>query len=187
MRLFLAISLPTALRADLLLGTAPLRDAASAVRWLAPEKLHITVRFIGEQPDSFVPRAVAALAAAAQQTPALEIALRGLGAFPSWSRARVIWAGVGYDPRLELLHHDLELACIALGLEVEGRPFRPHITLARLLPGERDSGRAIRLAARPLRVRGGFRCASVELMQSIPHATGHDYAPVASIPLGSTR
>ena len=69
--------------------------------------------------------------------------LQGIGAFPNFRRARVVWIGVEQEPRLELLHHDLELACEQEGFEVEGRPFRPHITLARVrvpLPIERWVG-----------------------------------------------
>lgn len=186
-RLFLALSLPDVLQAHVARATAPLREAAPQVRWTEPAKLHITVRFFGEQPDAFVERAVAALAPAAQQTPALDIALQGLGAFPTWARAGVVWLGVVYQPVLELLHHDLEVACMSLGLDVEGRPFRPHVSLARLgLPG-RDAARAVRLAARGLRVRGSFPCASVDLMQSTPSAAGSRYTRLAAIPLGSPR
>ncbi|MGH7638622.1 MAG: 2'-5' RNA ligase family protein, partial [Gemmatimonadaceae bacterium] len=43
-----------------------------------------------------------------------------------------VWMGVGRDPRLELLHHDVEVACQQMGFELEGRAFRPHLTLARV-------------------------------------------------------
>ena len=187
MRLFLALSLPDDVRAELAKVTAPLCDAAPTARWTAAHKLHITARFIGEQPDDFVPRAITALTAAAARTPPLSLQLKGLGAFPTWSRARVVWAGVGYEPRLELLHHDLEVACMSLGLEVEGRPFRPHVTLARLEPSGGETARAIRLAARGRRVRAHFPCTHVDLMQSIASPTGSTYTRLAAISLGSPR
>ncbi|MBI3791557.1 MAG: RNA 2',3'-cyclic phosphodiesterase [Gemmatimonadetes bacterium] len=187
MRLFLAIPLPASLQDELHAATRALREAAPDVRWTPAAKLHITVRFFGEQPESFVPRAVEALAPAARHTPALDLGLKGLGAFPTWTRARVVWAGVGYDPRLELLHHDLEVACISLGLDVEGRPFRPHVTLARLQPSGGEVARAIRLAARGLRVRATFPCTHVHLMQSLVDPSGHRYETLATIPLGSPR
>ncbi len=187
MRLFLALSLPDDVRAALADATAPLRAAAPALRWTPLDKLHITVRFLGEQPDDFVPRAVAAMTASAAHTEPLTLQLKGLGAFPTWPRARVVWAGVGYDPRVELLHHDLELACMSLGLEVEGRPFRPHVTLARLEPSGGEPARAVRLAARSCRVRATFPCTHVDLMQSMPSPAGHAYRTLAAIPLGRTR
>ena len=187
MRLFLALSLPDDVRAELADVTAPLREAAPLARWTPEAKLHITVRFLGEQPDAFVPRAIAVLTAAARHTAPLGLTLKGLGAFPTWSRARVVWAGVGYEPRLELLHHDLEVACMSLGLEVEGRPFRPHVTLARLEPSGVEIVRAIRLAARGRRVRANFPCTHVDLMQSTVTPAGHAYTRVAAIPLGSSR
>ena len=187
MRLFLALPLPDDVRDALHHDTAPLRAAAPAVRWVDVAKLHITVRFIGPQPDHFVPRAVHTLTQAAARTPPLALQLNQLGAFPIWRRARVIWAGLGYEPRLELLHHDLEVACMSLGLEVEGRPFRPHVTLARLEEPGGHQARAIRLAARAVRVQANFPCAQVDLMHSTPGPTGHRYVRLAAIPLGSPR
>ncbi len=187
MRLFLALSLPDDVRAELADATAPLREAAPHARWTPEAKLHITVRFLADQSDDFVSRAVPVLTRAAANTAPLTLALKGLGAFPTWSRARVVWAGVGYEPRLELLHHDLEVACMSLGLEVEGRPFRPHVTLARLEPSEASMVRAIRLAARGRRVRATFPCTHVDLMQSTATPAGHAYTRVAAIPLGSSR
>ncbi len=187
MRLFLALALPDDVRAELADLTAPLREAAPHVRWAPASKLHITVRFLGEQPDEFVPRAVEALTAAARATTPLGVQLKGLGAFPTWARAGVVWAGVGYDPRLELLHHDLEVACMSLGLEVEGRAFRPHVTLARLEPSGGEVARAIRLAARGRRVRASFPCTHIDLLQSTATPAGHAYLRLAAIPLGSSR
>jgi 2'-5' RNA ligase len=69
-----------------------------------------------------------------------DMQLSGVGAFPNFRRPRVVWMGVEAEPRLELLHHDVEVAAADAGYEVEGRPFRPHVTLARVreaLPADR--------------------------------------------------
>lgn len=187
MRLFLALPLPPDVAEAVAHATTPLREATPQLRWTPADKLHITVRFFGEQPEDLVPRAIAALTDAARPTPPLDLTLKGLGAFPTWTRARVVWAGVGYDPRLELLHHDLEVACMSLGLDVEGRPFRPHVTLTRLAPSGGEVARAIRLAARGVRVRAGWRCDHVALMQSTLGPASSTYRTLATIPLGSSR
>ena len=90
--------------------------------------------------------------------------LGGIGAFPNFRRARVVWMGVAQDPRLELLHHDIEVACEAFGFEVEGRPFRPHLTLARVkqpLPEERV--RALARAAKRIEYHTEFIVHSIDL------------------------
>jgi 2'-5' RNA ligase len=62
----------------------------------------------------------------------IESSLHDFGAFPNFRRARVVFISMNGDPRLELLHHDIETACHVAGCPLEGRAFRPHVTLARV-------------------------------------------------------
>ena len=112
--------------------------------------------------------------------------LAGMGAFPNFRRARVVWMGVEQDPRLELLHHDVEVACETLGFEVDGRPFRPHLTLARVkdrLPEER--ARALSRAARRVDFNADVVVRSLDLMRSELGPGGSTYSTIASAPLRS--
>ena len=129
-RLFVAINLTPDVREQLFDATAPLREAAPWVRWTRAEQLHITVRFIGEQPDDMIPKFAESIDRAVVSTPAMRLELREVGAFPTFRRARIVWFGAAYDPKLELLHHDVETAVMSLGLEAEGRAFRPHVMLS---------------------------------------------------------
>ena len=187
MRCYIAINLPPDVRLHLAGHTAPLRHAAPGERWVEPDRLHATVRFLGEVDAAFIDRLAAALAPAAARYDPIPLAIATVGAFPTWKRARVIWAGVGYDPKLELLHHDVELACNGLGLEVEGRPFRPHVTLARLREPGGDTARAIFRAARGRPLRYDMTLDSIDLMQSTVVGAGRQYTRLHAIPLGRTR
>lgn len=187
MRCFIAINLADAAREAIAAATAPLRAAAPGERWVPPDRLHITARFIGEQDAAFVDRLASGLAAAARRYDTIPLELRGVEAFPTFRRARVIAVGVGYDPKLELLHHDVEVACMALGLEVEGRSFRPHVTLARLAAPGGESARVIRAAARGLRVSAASVVETIDIMESVPSVQGRAYARLAAVPLGRGR
>lgn len=132
MRLFLAISFDAATRAAVHAAAAPLRAAAPELAWVDASRLHLTLKFLGEQADDLVPRLAPVLDAVASGHPALRSSLGEFGAFPNFRRARVVWIGMEADPRLELLHHDVELACDGLGVPLDARPFRPHVTLARV-------------------------------------------------------
>jgi 2'-5' RNA ligase len=115
----------------------------------------------------------------------LDESTASLGAFPNFRRARVVWIGVEQEPRLELLHHDLELACAQEGFEVEGRPFRPHITLARVrvpLPIERLRGLA--RVARTVRVKATAPVESITLFESTLAPSGARYRRVHAATLG---
>lgn len=185
MRLFFAIELGDALLELLEESTAPLRAEAPELAWVARDHRHVTLKFLGEVDAQAVPQLTAAADRAAAAQKPLEMSVREVGAFPNFRRARVVWIGVEQEPRLELLHHDLELACEDVGFEVEGRPFRPHITLARVrapLPQERLRGLA--RAARGVRMRTSASVEGITLFESTLAASGAHYRRLHVAPLG---
>lgn len=132
MRLFLAINLEPEMRRSVIDAAAPLRDVAPSLGWVDESRVHLTLKFLGAQPEDVVGPLGDAMSEVASKHRAFRMRVSEIGAFPSFRRARVVWMGVDRDPRLEFLHHDVELACERLGFELEGRPFRPHLTLARV-------------------------------------------------------
>lgn len=167
MRLFLAINLEPGVRRALMDATAPLRTAAPTLSWLDETRLHLTLKFLGEQPEDVVSRLAASVSDVASRHKQFAIRLTEIGAFPNFRRARVVWMGIGQEPRLELLHHDVEVACQALGFELEGRAFRPHLTLARVTE-RRDLEELRRLSRAGKRVEFDEETGveSIDLMQS---------------------
>lgn len=132
MRLFVALNLPPAVRQALWSAASPVRDLGLPVKWVRPEGLHLTLKFLGDVEaarEAELQGALGRAAGGAQR--ALPLRLGGFGAFPDESRPRVLWAGVAPDPALELLQHRVELEFAPLGFPTEGRAFRPHITLGR--------------------------------------------------------
>lgn len=124
-RLFAALALPEAVRQRLALVRAPLPGA----RWIPPENMHVTLRFIGEVEPPVATDIDAALSRVT--APAFDIRLAGLGTFGSRGRVRALWAGVEKSDALGHLQAKIEAACMNAGLAPEGRKFHPHITLAR--------------------------------------------------------
>jgi RNA 2',3'-cyclic 3'-phosphodiesterase len=185
MRLFFAIELGDTLL-DLLDDTmAPLRAEAPELAWVGREHRHLTLKFLGDVKDDDVPRLVAAAERAAARHVPIEMTVREVGAFPNFRRARVVWIGVEQEPRLELLHHDLELACEQEGFEVEGRPFRPHVTLARVRsPLPVDRLRRFARLARSVRMAATVRVEWITLFESTLAPSGARYRRVHAAPLG---
>lgn len=104
------------------------------MKWVRPENIHLSLKFLGDVEDMRTPELHAALKqAAGSRTAARPITLQieGFGVFPDYHRPRVLWAGVAPDPALELLQHGVEQAFAPLGFPTEARAFRPHITLGR--------------------------------------------------------
>lgn len=184
MRLFVAIDFPAELRDALHEAARPLREAAPAARWYPAEKLHLTVKFLGEQPETVIERLVPALNEVAQRHRPMELELAGAGVFPNFRRPRVVWIGVEPGPRLELLYHDTELACERLGFEVEGRVFRPHVTIGRVgagLPGEEL--RALEQAIGQLQLHETASVETLDLVHSEMTAGGSRYRVLHAAPL----
>ena len=148
-RLFLAINLDPDVRRDVIDATTPLRDAAPSLTWADESRLHLTLKFLGAQPAESVEPIADAMRGIAARHRAFALRVGEIGAFPNFRRARVVWIGIERDPRLELLHHDVEVECEKLGFALEGRPFRPHVTLARVK--ERTDVEELRRLARASR------------------------------------
>jgi 2'-5' RNA ligase len=135
MRLFLALDIDDDIRERITLFVDGVRNFAPDARWMQPESLHVTLKFIGEQPEAIVEKikqAMATVSAASTQ-----IHFRGYGFFPTSKSARVFWIGMASGPELVALAAAIDDTMPSLGIPKEDRPFSPHITLAR---GRRASG-----------------------------------------------
>jgi 2'-5' RNA ligase len=185
MRLFFAIELGELVLDLLERETARLRDEAPDLSWTSREKRHLTLKFLGDVSDDAGTRLIDAAERTAERHRSMEMSIGGIGAFPNFRRARVVWIGVEQEPRLELLHHDLEIACEEVGFEVEGRPFRPHITLARVrapLPVERV--RTLARVARSVRVQATELVERITLFESTLAPSGARYRRIHAATLG---
>lgn len=162
-----------------------MREAAADISWVAEDRLHLTMEFLGEQPESALPALKASLSAAAARHTPVPLMLRGLGAFPNLRAPRIVWLGVEPDPKLELLQHDLAGVCGELGYEREARAFRPHITLGRARRRlEAGAARALATAARAVEYSDIVQARTVDLMESRLLPAGAQYSVVAAMQLG---
>jgi 2'-5' RNA ligase len=182
-RLFIAINFPSDVRLAAHAALEPIRRAAPRVRWTDVERMHLTLKFLGECPESAVDPLVGAIRLVAPRYDPLDLELGGLGAFPNSRRPRIVWLGVQADSKLELMHHDLEVACASLGYDIEGRAFRPHVTIGRV-DGRGVEARALAAAARGVRFREVLVASALDLMVSEQTRDGPRYRLVAQASLG---
>jgi|SRR5208282_2895978 2'-5' RNA ligase len=130
MRLFVALDFPDEVRDAVRELIAKLRPLCKTARWVRPEGMHITLKFIGHVPAEKLDPIRAALAAVRSDTP-VEIHFRGVGFFPNERRPRVAWCGMEVSPNLAQLAADIESGLEPLEIAREERAFVPHLTLAR--------------------------------------------------------
>ncbi len=176
MRLFLALTLDPIARRRCDEAIQPLRLARPSVHWVAPHGFHLTLKFLGEQPESLVAPLADAIDTVAAQTRPIDLCIGAVGAFPALRRPRTIYLTVTPEPKLELLHHDIEVTCATLGLPLAGRPFRPHVTIGREPePPDLDARRALRAAARLVLLRVTAPIPGIDLVESEQTESGTRY------------
>jgi RNA 2',3'-cyclic 3'-phosphodiesterase len=132
-RLFIAIEIPTEIREALARFIKELRAVAPHAKWVRPENLHVTLKFLGHTDAKNLEKIESALQIIrSPQLVALEFS--GVGFFPNEKRPRVFWAGLNSSPNLAPLAEAIDRAMHQLGFPLENRPFTPHLTLARFDP-----------------------------------------------------
>lgn len=185
MRLFVALNLPDQRKKQVHAAAAPLRDMGLPVRWVPPEDLHVTLKFLGEVDPDHVSRLENALKQVGGSNSAFEAQVANFGAFPTIRRPRVIWAGVDPSPAVRCLKQDLEWALSDCGFERETRAFHPHVTLGR---AEKEGGagafRGLDEKVADMEFSTSFAVRSLVLMRSHLSRTGSRYSVVSSSTLG---
>jgi 2'-5' RNA ligase len=139
MRLFIALDIDDGIRQRIARFMDGVSGFAPDVRWVKRESLHVTLKFIGEQPEPVLEEIKRALGTVSAS--AIEIQFRGYGFFPTPKAARVFWVGIDAGPQLAALAAAVDEQTARLGIPKEERAFSPHLTLARGgARGARSSG-----------------------------------------------
>ena len=177
-RTFIALTIPEEVKAVIVSAMSELKAKNHAVRWVKPEGLHITLKFLGDIPEEAVAPLCADLDKTAALCPPLTLRLAGFGAFPNVRRPRVVWVGLEGDMHeLSALAVHIDKTCITYGVAGERRPFSGHITLGRL-----KAPTMVDLAINP--VGGLFKVSQVLLYQSVLLPSGAQYNVLHRSPLG---
>jgi RNA 2',3'-cyclic 3'-phosphodiesterase len=139
MRLFIALDIDDEIRGRIVRFVEGVSGFAPDARWAKPESLHVTLKFIGEQPEAMLEEIKSALGAVAAS--AITLQFRGYGFFPTVKAPRVFWIGIESGPQLATLAAAVDQQTAHLGIPEEERVFSPHLTLARGgARGNRGSG-----------------------------------------------
>ena len=179
MRLFVALDLPDAVRRALGDLIAQLKAKSRAARWVRPESMHVTLKFLGNVESRKLGPVRETLATLHSRQP-VELHFRALGFFPDEHRPRVIWCGIQATPNLFELASATEQALETLGFARESRAFVPHLTLARI-----NSTKGVENLVRAADVLksydfGSARESEFHLFESVLKRSGAEYQKLAS-------
>ena len=183
-RAFIAIALDDPVRRALAAIVRTLRTGpgGDGVRWVRPENLHVTLRFLGQTDPARIPAIVQKLRAAVSACPSLALQLGAVGGFPSPRRPRVIACEVGPEKSLVELAEVVEGAVTQAGCEPEARRFRAHLTLGRI------SGRLSKpVTAAVTAVGEAWLVNEIVLYRSRLTSSGATHTPLERIALGGSN
>lgn len=184
MRAFIALNLPKKERQRIHRAARTLRDEELPVRWVDPDNMHITLKFLGDVRGDRVAAIEETVARVAESTAPFSLVLTGFGAFPTIRRPRVLWLGVDATPELRCFKQDLEWALADCGFEAETRAFHPHLTLGRA-ESEKGAGafRQLDEVMASMDFRSEVPVRTVDLMRSHLSSSGARYSLVSNAKL----
>jgi 2'-5' RNA ligase len=187
-RLFVAVPLPPEPIAEVTALVEGVRAGplGRVPRWVHLPNLHLTVRFLGETPPELVDDVAVAVRSALEGTEAFHVVLAGAGSFPPAGKIRALWLGLEEGTAsLERMARALDPALEPLGWAPDSRPYRPHLTIARLDSSSRADGAAVashlREAARGWRTT--FRADRIVLYASYLGGGPPRHDPILELPL----
>jgi 2'-5' RNA ligase len=152
-----------------------------AFKWITPEQIHITLRFLGEAAPQIVMKMDTALSGIGGMR-RFKISLDRAGAFPSLARPKVLWLGVGRGAQeLAKLASKIEQAARSSGFAPDERNFAPHLSIGRLRPGGTMSDELAEELKKAPSI--SWDCGSFALMKSVLQPSGPIYSPLAAYPL----
>ena len=132
-RAFIAIDLPEGVKSFLSEAQQALKLHRFRVKWVRPQNIHLTLKFLGNTATADTDKILAAMTQAAKDCPVVSLAAKGIGVFPNANRPRVIWAGLkGQVEILANLQQTLDAHLADAGFPAETRPFKSHLTLGRV-------------------------------------------------------
>lgn len=185
-RAFIAFGLPAHIIQTIEALQQELKRDGLKLRWVRPKNIHLTLKFLGELPKDRIASVANAMTRAMQEQAPATLTLQGLGVFPNLRRPRVLWIGLGGEvDRVGDIQGALEENLSAEGFERDHRPFRAHLTLARM--PDRFDARRLPLA---LEAAGDydsqpFVCRELVLFKSDLRPRGAVYTSMAKVLLGN--
>ncbi len=185
-RSFLAIELPRTIQEKIEEIQEDLKSTHADVRWVSPEKIHLTLKFFGNIEESKIEPIVKSIEGSIQATPPFSLKAKGMGAFPYLKNPRVIWMGLtDGKEKVISLQQRLEGLLEKIGFEAEDRPFQPHLTLGRVKTsrGREELGRGIEKYREE--EFGDFHVETVLFFKSDLRPSGPVYTILRELRLGS--
>jgi len=183
MRSFIAVEIPSELKQSLTRLQREFDGYRPDIRWVGPESIHLTLKFLGEVKEDHLNLIVEGLREVIEGREPFNLRVCGVGVFPNHKRPRVLWAGVDTCKELLSIQEAIEEQMELLGFSREDREFRPHLTLGRFRSGRSSVGFMKAIDSYRDAELGQFDVDYISLMRSDLRPDGAVYTRIAGIRL----
>ena len=184
MRSFIAIELSEDVKSGLAGLQQDLKGCGADIRWVKPDNIHLTLKFLGDIDEKNVRNIVKQIEGACLNYSFFDLEISGIGVFPNIKSLRVLWAGVQVIDTLEGLYRDIDAGMASLGFQLEKRKFSPHLTLGRFRTMKGKGVIADKIELHKNDRIGMINVRAVSLIRSDLGPAGAKYTRVAEIVLG---
>lgn len=157
------------------------------MRWVSPEKIHLTLKFFGSIEESRIDSIFKSIDEPIRSTLPFSLKVRGVGAFPQLKNPRVVWMGLVEEREaLTSLQKQIETQLEKIGFQPEDRPFHPHLTLGRMKSSRGKEELAGGMEKHKEEEFGDLRVERVVLFKSDLRPSGPIYTPLGDVKLGGS-
>jgi len=183
MRSFIAIEVPTAIKASIDGIIRAVSGEARGIRWVSTENIHLTIKFLGDVRDDIVAEIENRLKLIGKRYHPFSVGIRGLGSFPNFNNPNVLWLGVEASDQLEALYREIDVTLSDMGFQKDNRRFSPHLTIARVKDRHNIGPVLKELSTYKDAFFGTIEIREILLMKSVLKPSGAEHSKAAVIEL----
>jgi 2'-5' RNA ligase len=184
LRCFIAVEVPGPMRRSIGEMIENLRKSGSDVKWLPPDNVHMTLKFLGSTEESLLEALRESLFKKLSPYSPFYIRISGVGCFPDERRPKVVWVGAHESGQVRDVQRDIEAEMVKFGFPSEERTFSPHLTIGRVKSRKKMDDLLKMLDEYRQVSFGDIEVRGVTLMKSELNPAGAKYFPLAEIPFG---
>lgn len=141
MRAFIAFDLPDRIKSEIQSISQTLRqlNLNKSIKWVEPKNLHVTLKFLGDTEPKKIDSLTEKIKKQLHPITPFRVSFSKIGAFPNQNKPNVIWVDLFPKDRLSMIYNTIEEICISAGFKADQKPFKTHITIARLKRSTRSA------------------------------------------------
>ncbi|MBI4826724.1 MAG: RNA 2',3'-cyclic phosphodiesterase [Nitrospirae bacterium] len=179
LRCFIAIELPEEIKKSLAETQTALKKYGAEIRWVRPENIHLTLKFLGDTEEEQLEKISANISEACRGFKAFSLKMTGLGVFPGMRSPKVLWAGLNGSNNIIDLQKGIDISMAHFGFKPEKREFSPHLTIGRFRSLANKDALLEAVTSGKVKNQGSFEVKTVALIKSSLTASGSVYTKIS--------